>query len=219
MEKFNASYVGLRNELIGHMKGTQLNVLDIGCATGVNGRFLLDNKIAKNIIGVEFDHDMANLASQFYNKVYVGDLNSEQFIELILDCNLTFDYIIYGDILEHLINPAKVLEQLNKLLNREGKIIISVPNISHIELFIQVYVKGTWPKNERGIFDKTHLSWFTRKDIIDLVKRAGFNNVKYYRKYRSRDAIGSKFNFYTKVLKKINKDWVTFQHILICSND
>ena len=70
--------------------------------------------------------------------------------------------------------------------------------------------------NERGIFDKTHLRWFTRKDVWSLVKLADLEMVTYERKFRARDAKGSRFNWKSKLLKLINKDLVTFQHIVVC---
>lgn len=217
-EDFNASYVGLRYDLINHIEGSGLTILDVGCATGTNGNFLLDNKIASNVIGVEFNENMAKKAKLKYDSVYVGDLNSMDFIKSIVAREHTFDYIIFGDILEHLVNPSMVLKEFKELLSKKGKIIISVPNIAHIELFIQVFIKGTWPKNERGIFDKTHLSWFTKKDIEKTVNISGLKVILYERKLRGRDA-NPKFNFFTKILKFINKDWVTFQHIIVCKYD
>ncbi|MCF7568952.1 class I SAM-dependent methyltransferase [Sabulilitoribacter arenilitoris] len=217
MNKFNSSYVGLRYDLLQFIEGENLSVLDVGCATGVNGNFLIDNNLSKKIIGIELDSKMAKKAALTYDNVFVGDLNSVDFINHILNNTKSFDYIIFGDILEHLIDPFYALKELSKVLNKNGRIIISVPNIAHLELFMQVFIKGTWPKNERGIFDKTHLSWFTRKDIQKLIIKAGLETITYQRKLRGRDA-NPKFNILTKIVKVINKDWVTFQHIIVCKH-
>jgi hypothetical protein len=91
-----------------------------------------------------------------------------------------------------------------------------VPNVEHIELFIQVYLKHRWPLNERGIFDKTHLRWFTRENVYELIDRAGLKVVKYQPKFRSRDAIGSRFKFPYNILKKFYPRVFVFQHILLC---
>lgn len=218
MSDLNTSYIGLRDDLLKYIEGKSLKILDVGCATGTNGKYLLDHKIADTVVGVEFDEIMAIEASKYYAEVFNGDLNSPRFLERIGNQNIKFDYILFGDILEHLISPRDVVIALKSLLNTDGKIIISVPNIAHLELFIQVFIKGTWPKNNRGIFDKTHLRWFTKKDIHEFVKEANLSVVKYEAKLRARDAIGSKFKFWTKVLRWINKDWVTFQHILVCEH-
>lgn len=219
MAKFNRSYIGSRPDLLKYIKGKNKTILDIGCATGSNGRYLLDHSIAQKIIGVEFDEEMAAIASEFYDHVYIGNLNDETFINVICENIEKVDYILFGDVLEHLIDSQSVLTHLSKLLNQDGEIIISVPNISHIELFIQVYIRGTWPRNERGIFDKTHVTWFTKKDVYRMVESAGLQIKTYDYNLRARDAIGSKFSFLLKVLKIINKNLFIFQHIVVAKKD
>ncbi len=215
---YNESYIGLRNDLLKHIKGASNNVLDVGCALGINGQYLIDSKIADTVYGIEYDKKMAYEAEKCNTKVFCGDLNDENFRNVILNESPLFDYIIFGDILEHLYEPEKVLSDLITKLNRNGKVIISMPNIAHIELFIQVYFKGTFPQNSRGIFDKTHLRWFTRKDVFKLIADSELKLITYERKYRSRDAIGSKFDWKYKLIKLINKDLVTFQHIIVCEH-
>lgn len=215
---YNKSYIGLRLDLLKYIKGESKTVLDVGCALGTSGQYLLENKIAATVYGIEFNERMASDAVENITKVFCGDLNDSNFREEVLKESPSFDFIIFGDILEHLYDPLKVLIELKTLLKPNGQLIISLPNIGHIELFIQVYIKGTWPINERGIFDKTHIRWFTRKDVFQLAKSANLEVVNYERTLRARDAIGSKFNWKTKLLKLINKDLVTFQHIIICKH-
>lgn len=219
MTNFNNSYIGIRPDLLKHIKGKNNIILDIGCATGSNGRYLLEHDIAQKIIGAEYDQEMAEISSQIYDKVYIGDLNDDEFIKNICENTEKVDYILFGDVLEHLMDSQSVLANLGTLLKENGEVIISVPNISHIELFIQVYIRGTWPRNERGIFDKTHVTWFTKKDVSKMVESAGLQIKTYDYNLRARDAIGSKFNFWLKVLKIINKNLFVFQHIVVAKKD
>lgn len=159
---------------------------------------------------------MANVAKSQYDKVYVGDLNEDTFVEKIVSENNNFDFIVLGDILEHLIDPYNVLKTFAKTLNEEGKVVISVPNIGHLDLFIQIYKNGKWPRNNRGIFDKTHLSWFTKQNLMELIEYAGLKEIKYSPNYRARDKINSKFNLFDKVLKKLKPELYIFQHIIVC---
>ncbi|GAA4267995.1 class I SAM-dependent methyltransferase [Hyunsoonleella aestuarii] len=216
---YNKSYIGLRTDLLGLIEGNSNTILDVGCALGVNGDYLIKNNIADFVYGVEFDANMAKEAEKCNTKVFCGDLNSKAFRKSVIDDSPLFDYILFGDVLEHLLNPQKVLIDLKPKLRENGKIIISLPNIGHVELFIQVYIKGTFPRNPRGIFDRTHLSWFTRKDVFNLIKASDLKVLMYKRNYRSRDAIGSKFNWKSRLLKMINKDLVTFQHIVVCTHE
>lgn len=218
MSEYNSSYIGLRKDLIKYIISGDHVILDVGCALGINGKYLLDNKYANQVVGIEYDENMAQEASICNTEVFCGNLNDTEFRKTVLDANYAFDYILFGDILEHLINPSIVLRELKSKLKPNGQIIISLPNIGHVELFIQVFIKGTWPKNERGIFDKTHLSWFTRKDVYSLAESADLKVITYERKFRARDAKGSKFDWKTKLLKRINNDLVTFQHIVVCKH-
>ena len=216
MKEFNNSYVGIRLDLLKFIVKGSNNVLDVGCATGVNGDYLLKNNFASLVYGIEFNNNMALEASKKNTKVFCGDLNSTDFIFEVNRQNVKFDYIIFGDILEHLNDPLNALIELKKMLKDDGKIIISLPNIAHIELFIQVYIHGTWPKNERGIFDKTHLRWFTKKDVHQLAENAKLMIITYEPSYRFRDSIGSKSSIFFKVFKFFRKELVTFQHIVVC---
>ena len=218
---FNKSYVGLRDDLLKYVKGENVSVLDVGCANGVNGKYLLDNDIADVVYGIEYDKAMSDVAESVYTKTFNGDLNSNKFIEEIVSTDVAFDYIIFGDILEHLVDPLNVLMRIKKMLKQDGKIIISVPNVAHIEFFIQVYLKGTFPQNNRGLFDKTHVRWFTKKDAYKLVQNSGLKVLEYENKYRFRDGSStySKYKLLYYFLKLFRKDLVTFQHILICTHE
>jgi 2-polyprenyl-3-methyl-5-hydroxy-6-metoxy-1,4-benzoquinol methylase len=218
MAEFNPSYIGLRMDLIDLIKGVELKILDVGCASGVNAKYLLEKNIASQVYGIEFDELMAIEAENWNTKTFKGDLNLDCFRQEILENASGFDYIIFGDILEHLYDPSVVLQDFKKCLAQDGKIIISLPNIAHIELFIQIFIKGRWPLNDRGIFDKTHLRWFTKRDAYKMIENCGFEVLIYKPKLRARDAIGSTFDWKTNILKWLNNDWVTFQHLFICKH-
>lgn len=90
-----------------------------------------------------------------------------------------FDLIIAGDVLEHTIYPEKVIENLNCLLNTNGIFILSVPNIRSFRAFYYIFIKGIFPRNESGLFDKTHRSWFTYKNMEYFLKSNNFEILNY----------------------------------------
>ena len=218
MANINSSYVGLRKDILRHIKGSNLIVLDIGSATGENGKYLIENNIASQVIGVEIDESMAELSRGKLTNLIVGNIESQE-IKNQLPSNLYYDFILLGDVLEHLNNPWELLNYLTALLKPEGQVIISLPNVQHIEVFIQVFLKGKWPYNQRGIFDKTHLRWFTYKNIIELINSSNLSIVKLERNFRFRDKQGSKFPFYGIVLKKVFKNIYTHQFIIVCKKN
>ena len=215
MEKFNESYIGLRADLLKYIEGKKLTVLDVGCATGANGQWLKDNNRIDFIAGIELDATMAQKAEQIYNKIITGNLETLKPASIFHDYK--FDYIILGDILEHLTNPWDTLKELTTLLKTDGKVIISLPNIQHINTFVNIYIKGEWAYNDRGIYDKTHLRWFTLKNIKHLINYSNLRIIKLKRKYRFRDALGAKFPLGSKIIfTLLFKKLFTFQYVVVC---
>lgn len=219
IENFNTSYSNLRPDLVQLVKGKNLKILDVGCATGSNGEFLKKDGIAGYVEGIELDLAMAKQAADHIDKVIVGDIEDAATFSEISETK--FDYILFGDILEHLKNPYLLLKKMtSNNLAKNGKIIISLPNVQHIEVLFQVFFKGKWPRNDRGIFDKTHLMYFTEKNIYDLLQQASLNVDSLIRVFRFRDRLGSQFPRFTKsILTRIFPRLFTFQYIVICGHE
>jgi 2-polyprenyl-3-methyl-5-hydroxy-6-metoxy-1,4-benzoquinol methylase len=213
--ELNSSYIQTRPDLLKYIEGSELNILDVGCATGENGRFLLDKGYARSVTGVEYDHIMADEAKNKIQKVFKGSIEDPQLLAELQ--NFEFDFILLGDVLEHLVDPWKVLLSLGKTLKNGGKVIISIPNAQHIDIFRNLYLKGTWPLNSRGLFDRTHLRWFTKKDLFSMVNQAGLKVEHLERKFRYRDALGSSFPIWSGLWIKIAPSLFTHQFIIICS--
>ncbi len=214
-ENFIPSYVGLRHDLIKLLpqQPKKLRLLDIGCSTGVNGKYLRAAGRIDSLWGIEYSADMAAVASENYDQVLVGDMDTMPLAEkLPLEA---FDCILCGDVLEHLRRPEEVLARLHPHLADDGRVIISVPNMRHISAILQLVFKGYWPRNERGIFDKTHLQVVTKRNLQEWVETAGFQVVSWHRNYRFRDPIGSKFPLWALGHKYLFPDFYTFQHIVV----
>jgi len=214
LESLNDSYIGLRYDILKFISGSNKLVLDVGCATGVNGKYLLDNSIAQAVYGIENNSTMAFIASNYYTNVQTGDIDKMNLSEIY--GSLRFDFIMVGDVLEHLYDPWNTLKNLVSLLNRDGKIVLSIPNFQHIDVFIHVFIKGIYPYNERGIFDKTHVRFFTWNNILEILDKSSLKIIDTHRNFRYRDKIESKFPFYGKLLKSLLKNYYTFQYVVLC---
>jgi 2-polyprenyl-3-methyl-5-hydroxy-6-metoxy-1,4-benzoquinol methylase len=77
------------------------------------------------------------------------------------------------DILEHLKNPERLLDQCHAVLHPQGRLIISVPNIANITVRLSLLF-GSFNYTERGLLDRTHLRFFTRSTARRLVEEGGF---------------------------------------------
>ena len=100
--------------------------------------------------------------------VLVG--NVEQ-MSLNFEAN-SFDAIIMTELLEHLVNPWQIVNQIKTYLKPNGIIVASSPNVRHFSIIWKL-INGSWNYQERGILDKTHLRFFTKSTFIDLFTQAG----------------------------------------------
>lgn len=213
-DQLNNSYTGLRPDLLQYVTGEKLNILDVGCATGNNGKWLKENKNINFLSGIEIDEKMGKTAEKIYDKLLIGNIEHIDLATVFQNHN--FDFIILGDVLEHLVDPWATLSTLTDLLKPGGKIIISLPNIQHLNTFYNLYIKGEWVYNQRGIYDKTHLRWFTKKNIEQLILGANLKMIKLDRIFRFKDAYGSGFPFGSRrILTFFFKNLFTFQYVIV----
>ena len=77
---------------------------------------------------------------------------------------------------EHINDTDKVMESIKSISNKNTYLVVSVPNIKNIRVPFNIYFKNSFPRKDAGIFDRTHLRWFTKKDIKNLIN---LNHFKY----------------------------------------
>ncbi len=162
-------YSGVRDDLISLIPPGTRRVLEIGCAAGMTGRRLKELGF-EEVVGVEVLADVARKALPFYDRVIVGDVEKT---ELPYEEG-HFDCILYGDVLEHLVDPWKVLAAHNRSLRTGGAIICSIPNVRHYKHLKKLLIRGEWEYGEAGLLDRSHLRFFTIKSIEEMVEGAGF---------------------------------------------
>jgi len=84
-----------------------------------------------------------------------------------------FDRVLLLDVLEHLRSPERILDECHRVLKPEGRIIVSLPNVANIAVRLALFA-GRFDYQERGILDRTHLRFFTRKTARRLLESAGY---------------------------------------------
>ncbi len=165
----NQAYIYKRPDIVRLVHPSAKRVLDVGCSTGVLGGQVKELTGAY-VVGVELSETMANEAAKYLDEVYIGDA-TELIVNGFSDGS-KFDTIIFSDLLEHLIDPWSTLNTATKYLDHHGVVIASIPNIRHISTLCNLVFKGYWPYQDRGIHDKTHLRFFTKKNIVELFEGA-----------------------------------------------
>ena len=143
-------------------------ILDLGCASGELGGALKSRQGAE-VVGVEIDPVYAAEARERLDSVVCAD------VDTVLDCDTLgrFDCLIAADVLEHLVDPWRTLQQAAQLLDPRGVAIVSLPNVRYVLTFWRLIRDGRWPREPAGPYDATHLRWFTPRDARELLEQAG----------------------------------------------
>ena len=147
------------------------NLLEIGAAGANTLIYAKENGYAKKIFGIELCKlENSNQGHKLLDDFIIGDIE-----ELDIPYNENyFDVIICGDVLEHLVDPYNMVVKLKKYLKDDGVFIASIPNIRKFSIFYTIFVKGDFKYADSGILDKTHLRFFTKKNMIELFEKNGY---------------------------------------------
>lgn len=140
-------------------------VLDVGTASGMLARRGAGKPL--RFFGIEAVAEWAEMAKPFYEKLWVCSLEDAPEESL-----RGYDAVILGDVLEHMSAPEHALKKLVQLQSSGCKFIISVPNIANLWVRLNLLI-GRFDYTDRGILDRTHLRFFTRKTVKTLVQDAG----------------------------------------------
>jgi GT2 family glycosyltransferase/2-polyprenyl-3-methyl-5-hydroxy-6-metoxy-1,4-benzoquinol methylase len=152
-------------ELVGRGK----RVLDVGCATGYLDRVLVEHGCI--VTGVEVNSEAAAQARRFCAEVINANIEQLDWERALGDKR--FDVILFGDVLEHLIDPQRVLRNARDFLGPEGYVVASIPNVAHASLRLQL-LQGVFQYRPLGLLDETHLRFFTSDSIKSMFDQAGF---------------------------------------------
>jgi len=153
-------------------------VLDVGCATGFMGKYLIKEKKCV-VAGLDLRDDELEVAKKNLNYIFKANIEDPETVKLVLDKTKQkkFDVILSTSLIEHTAQPNLVIENMKKLLKPNGKIIMSTPNIAHWTARIEL-LKGNFDYTDYGIMDETHLHFFTPKSFKELFIKNKLSVVK-----------------------------------------
>jgi methionine biosynthesis protein MetW len=176
MSKYSAQGVPLENSNAATTKIVGLvpvgaRVLDVGCSAGYLGEALIQRCEAR-VWGIELDErDAAMARERGFEQVLTADLDRFDWEDL---GQLEFDVIVFADVLEHLKRPGEALRNASRRLAPGGVIITSIPNIAHLSIRVEL-MEGGFAYEKLGLLDDTHLKYFTKKTIEDMIRAAGLS--------------------------------------------
>lgn len=150
-------------------------ILDIGCGTGALGAALKARQECF-VVGIERDEQAACRAADAADRCYYGDVEEPGFASWsdYWDVGRSYDCIICADVLEHLQDPEGLLSTIaENWLAPGGTLVVSVPNARNWRV-VESLLRGDFSYQDAGLLDRTHLRFFTRRELEKMLYRAGF---------------------------------------------
>lgn len=185
-------------------------VLDVGCATGFMGEYLIK---AKNctVVGLDVRQPEIAKAKKVLSQAILGDLEDAQIVTKVLKAtkNVKFDVILATSLIEHLVHPDSAIKKFKQLLKPGGVLIITTPNIAHWSTRLML-LGGNFDYQEYGLMDNTHLHFFTPKTFRQL-----FVQNKLHLDALKIDAEGGGFPRISLLLAKIWPNLFAYQMLIV----
>ncbi|HEV2815258.1 MAG TPA: class I SAM-dependent methyltransferase [Solirubrobacteraceae bacterium] len=163
----------VRPELASLVPEHARRIVDFGCGRGALGAHLKERQGAE-VLGVELFPDAAAVAAERLDDVVRADL------DVLDDLPLeegSVDVAIFGDVLEHLRDPHRLLRVARRYLKPFGRIVCSIPNVKHFSVVVPLLVADRFEYTDAGLLDRTHVHLFTLEEIDAMLRETGFEAV------------------------------------------
>ena len=209
MNYFNLQPNQLVVNCIQEERDKEFNVLEVGCDLGATLFAIKGCYPNCQTYGLDINEAAIDIAKHITKAEY-GNID-----ELKVPFQEKFNYIIFGDVLEHLRHPEEVISMCRDLLTENGYIVASIPNLMHISVMEEL-IEGRFPYSDAGLLDRTHIHFFTYYEIMKMFEQAGYavrdiNRVAFSLSEREKEIIEVLLRF-----SDHTEDWMyeTFQYIV-----
>jgi 2-polyprenyl-3-methyl-5-hydroxy-6-metoxy-1,4-benzoquinol methylase len=161
------------HEFVKMAVGRGQDVLDVGCGEGFLAAQI--QQMGNHVTGIDVLPEAKR--QQFFDQYVQADLDQGIDPQTPALRGREFDKVLLLDVLEHLRQPDRLLLDCGTFLKSNGRLIVSLPNIANITVRLMLLC-GRFHYTERGILDKTHLRFFTRKTACKLLESNGYRVVE-----------------------------------------
>lgn len=156
-----------RHDLLSRISTDAKSILEFGCGEAPLGEALKRRQKCR-VVGIELDPHAAAVAEKRIDAVYRGDVR-----EIVSILDERFDWIIGGDIVEHLDEPWSFLAELRRVALPGAHLLLSIPNLSNAAV-INDLLHGRFDYAYMGLTCVGHLRFFTRQTLEDMLMIAGW---------------------------------------------
>lgn len=144
-------------------------VLEFGCAAGRMTKYM-KNALDCQVYIVEYDKEAFETAIQYAVDGVCDDILTLSWLDRFKE--IKFDIILFADVLEHLPQPDLALSNAAKLLEENGKIYISIPNIAHNDVLLKAF-HNHFDYTDIGLLDNTHVHFWGFENIVPFAEKNG----------------------------------------------
>lgn len=153
-------------------------VLELGPAIGNLAKHLKEEKNCSVDI-IEIDDEAGKMAMRFARNSFIGsekgNLEGDSWYNELK--NQRYDYIVVLDVLEHLSNAERLLKRISGLLKENGELIISLPNIAHNSVILNL-INNKFVYTKDGLLDDTHVKFYTYSSFCQMLGRCELRAVE-----------------------------------------
>jgi GT2 family glycosyltransferase/2-polyprenyl-3-methyl-5-hydroxy-6-metoxy-1,4-benzoquinol methylase len=166
----DVSNVNSSHSLLVQLCGEDKNVLEVGPATGYVSEALKARGC--RVVAIEVDPAAAEVAAAHCDRMIVGDIEQIDLATALGDDR--FDVVLFGDVLEHLVEPSRVVARVIPFLEPGGYVVASIPNVAHGAVRLAL-MSGQFTYTDKGLLDRTHLRFFDRAGVVAMFADAGLS--------------------------------------------
>lgn len=157
-------------------------VLDLASGEGTVSAFL--KSLGCVVVALDISKEALKKAKKRGLEVVEGDVEKKLPFK-----NESFDGVFWGDNVEHLFLPLKTLQEIKRILKKNGRIVISTPNMGYWRYRLHYLFNGMIPQTEwygENSWEWEHIRFFNKRVISDFLKAGGFKLINFYGVSRRR---------------------------------
>ena len=169
------AHMVVNHDLLALMPDSARRVVEVGCMQGALAAAFRQRNPAVHFTGIDIDPDYAAQARQRCERSLAGDI--ELFDAALFDSLFPSDCWVFGDCLEHLRDPWRVVRLIRERISVDGCLVACIPNAQHWSVQMRL-ATGLFRYEDSGLLDRTHVRWFTRVTMLEMFQQAGWRVEK-----------------------------------------